>query len=447
MSSIVGWLIPVVSVVGLVVAWLFVSMLFRVVVPTNKVHIVQARKNTVSYGTGQEAGNVYFRWPSWLPRIGVTVIILPVDNFDVSLKAYEAYDKDRVPFVVDVTAFFRIKNTAVAAQRISSVEELHAQLTLIAQGAVRKVLAGANIDTIMLERAQFGESFTSDVRDQLDEWGVEPVKSMELMDIRDGHDSKVISNIMAKKTSHIDMESRTEVARNHQAAQMAEINAQREVDVRKQEAEQMVGERTAEKKRVVGIADQKSRQEVLAEEKVTAERDMDVKRVGMVKLAEITKAQQIVAAEQDRDTKVLVAEGNLEAKKREAEGIEIEGAAKAKAETAMQLAPVQAQITLAKEIGENERYQQYLVGLKAIEAQVQIGVAQAEAIGEADLKVIANAGTPTEGVSNLMQLFSSKGGTEMAAMVEAFAQSPLGKGLLGKIGVKTPASSASSAEG
>ena len=179
-----------------VVATVIISLMFRRVVSTNMVHIVQSRRKTLPYGTGQSAGNVYYQWPSWVPFFGVTVIALPVSNFDISLKDYEAYDKDRVPFMVDVVAFFRINDTARAAQRVSSIEELKAQLQQIVQGAVRKVLASALIDTIMLERAQFGSQFTEEVRDQLKEWGTEPVKSMELMDIRDAHGSKVISNII-----------------------------------------------------------------------------------------------------------------------------------------------------------------------------------------------------------------------------------------------------------
>ena len=58
------------------------ALFFRTVVPTNMVHIVQSQKSTTSYGTGEDAGNVYYEWPSWFPRIGVTVIKLPVSNFD-----------------------------------------------------------------------------------------------------------------------------------------------------------------------------------------------------------------------------------------------------------------------------------------------------------------------------------------------------------------------------
>ena len=363
----------------------------------------------------------------------MTVIQLPVSNFDLSLHDYEAYDTDRVPFVVHVTSFFRIADTALAAQRVASIEELKEQLTQIVQGAVRKVLASDKIDTIMLERSKFGLAFTQEVVEQLKQWGVEPVKSMELMDIRDGEGSRVIANIMAKKTSHIEMESRREVAENKRAAETAEIEAQREIDMRKQEAERAVGEKTAEKDKAVGIANEMARQEVLSQEKETRERHMAVTRVDEVRRAEIERDKQLVAAEQDKQTTVIIAEGQLAAQQREAEGIKALGEAKAAAERAMQLAPVEAQIVLAKEIGENAGYQQYLTTIEGIKAYTVVGGEQARALQAADVKVISNSGRAGEGMTNVMDLFSARGGTELASAVEAFAQSPLGASMLKRI--------------
>lgn len=411
------------------------AIMFRRVVPTNMVHIVQSKAATKPYGTKQENGNVYYKWPSWVPKFGVTVIALPVSNFDVSLASYEAYDKDRVPFVVDVTAFFRIKDTALAAQRVTGTEELHEQLSTVVQGAVRKVLASDNIDNIMLERAKFGKAFTDEVQEQLEEWGVEPVKSMELMDIRDGRDSKVISNIMAKKTSFIEMESRKEVASNTQSAEMAEIEAQRAIEVSRQEAEKLVGQQTAEKQKAIGIANQSSMQEILAQEKITKERTMEVKRVEQVKQAEIARDQAIVAANEKKQTTVIIADGDLEAKKKESEGIRVRGEAEADAEKAMQLAPVQAQITLAKEIGANKEYQQYLVTVEAVRAYTEVGKKQAEALQDADIKIISNAGKPLDGLGNVSDLFTTTGGTNIAGMIEALAQTPMGQAALNKLGI------------
>lgn len=425
--------------------WLATSIMFRTVVATNMVHIVQSRKKTMSYGTGQAGSNVYYSWPRWLPRIGVTMIELPVSNFDLSLQSYKAYDKERVPFELDLTAFFRIADTNTAAQRVPNVKELYEQLLKIVQGAARKILASHGIDQIMVDRATFGQQFTDEVKAELASWGVEPVKNMELMDIRDSEGSKVISNIMAMKASDIEMNSRTTVAGNIQAAETAEINARQAVDVQKQVAEEAVGKRTAEKEKNVGVANQQARQEVLEQERETATRTMAVKQVEQVKQAEITKEQEIVAAEQNKQTSIIIADGNLQAKQKEAQAIEAVGKAEGEAEKAKLMAPVSAQIELANKIAELAGYQNYLVMVEAIKAQQAIGVKQAEALAVADIKVIANTGgSPADGVKSAMDLFSSKGGTNLAAMVEAFSQSPLGKQVLETVGVSTTSAPVSS---
>jgi flotillin len=182
----------------------------------------------------------------------------------------------------------------------------------------------------------------------------------------------------------------------------------------------------------VGIADQMARQEILTQERETRERDMKVKRVEQVNQAEITRDEQIVAAEQEQKTTVIIAEGELEAQRREAAGIEAVGLARAEAEKAMQLAPVTAQIELAREIGTNEGYQRYLAILEAVKGYIEVGSKQAAALEAADVKVIANAGSPSEGMTGAMNLITSKGGTDLAAMLEAFAQSPLGSDILSK---------------
>jgi flotillin len=98
--------------------------------------------------------------------------------------------------------------------------------------------------------------------------------------------------------------------------------------------------------------------------------------------AEAAKNNAILSAEAQKETTTLVAQGQLESKRREAEGIALEGTARADAEKAMQLAPVQAQITLAKEIGANESYQKYLITIRQVEADQAVGIEQAKAIEE-----------------------------------------------------------------
>jgi len=419
----------------------------RRVVSTNEVHIIQSARKTVSFGKDQEAGNTYYEWPSWIPVIGITVIKLPVSVFSLRLKDYEAYDNGRLPFVLDLEAFFRIENSNVAAQRVAGYQELNAQLTSILQGAARTILASKTIEEIMQGRSEFGDAFTKEVNEQLKAWGVTTVKNIELMDIRDSRESQVIQNIMDKKKSEIEKESRIVVASNMKAAQNAEIDAAREIELNKQVAAEQVGIRTAEKDKAVGIANEKSQQEIKQQQKVTTEKTMEVARVQEIKAAEIAKDVNIVQAEEKRQTDViqaegqkqktvLIAEGTLEAQKREAEAIQVKGQATAEAEKALQLAPVEAQIVLAKEIGENQSYQQYLITIRQVEANQAIGVEQARALDKADIKVIANSGTVTGGISSLGELFTSQGGSNVGAALEGLAQSEIGKQLLDKFTTK-----------
>ncbi len=427
-------MMPIILVILSVILVLFlIAIVLRRVVETNEVHIVQSSKKTTSYGKDTVNGNTYYEYPSWLPVLGVTKIVLPVSVFDLELLSYEAYDVGRVPFIVDVTAFFRISDTNQAAQRVQNFNELNAQLLSITQGAVRTVLASCDIDEIMLERSKFGEQFTKEVEGQLKSWGISTVKNIELMDIRDSEGSHVIRNIMDKKKSLIEMQSRIEVAENLKTAEIAEIEAVKERDLQQQSAEQSVGERTAEKDRAVNVANEQASQKILDQKKVTAEKDMEVIKVQEVKQAEINKNVSIVKAEEDKDTTILIAEGALEETKRVAEGIRLEGDAKAEAERAMQLAPVRAQIELAQEIGENEGYQHYLISIEAVQANKEVGISQAAALEKAEVKVIANTGEPVKGVSNVMELFSTKGGTSIGGMLEGIAQTPEGKTIINKL--------------
>lgn len=415
----------------------------RRVVPTNMVHIVQSSKNSTPFGRGKPSGNTYYAWPSWIPIIGVTVTQFPESNFQVSLSDYSAYDSTRLPFIVDITAFFRIDNAETAAQRIATFEELKLQLISVLQGSVRRILATNKLEDIMQERASLGTQFTDEVTAQIKEWGVLPVKTIEFMDIRDAKDASVISNIMAKEQSRIEKESRVTVAINTQDAELKEIDAQRTVEVQRQDAAQQVGLRTAEKDKEIGIANEKAKQHIQEEAKLTAERNMDVLKVQEVRNAEIIKEVNVVKANQDKEvkvveaqaskeSKVLIAEGSLAEAKLNSEGITAEGIARGNAEKAILMAPVETQITLAKEIGENNGYQNYLISIKQVEVGRDVGIELAKAMQNADLKVIANSGDIQSGITQLGDVFSSKGGTNLTSMLAALAQSSEGKALLSK---------------
>lgn len=474
-----------VVIVLFIIRWI---LSLRRVVKPSEVHVVRRTKSTEIYGQpnsdlgkDETAGNVYYEIPIWMPIWGVEVQVLPLSNFSVNLEDYEAYDKDKLPFVVDVTAFFRIADYRQAASRIEDNETLESHLTSIVQSAVRSILANDTLDQIMTQRSIYGEKFTEEVIENLKEWGIVPVKSIELMDVRDKEGEKVISNIMEKKKSCIDMESRKEVAKNRQEAREAEIAAEKAIAIKEQEKAEEVGKRTADQEKAVGIAQEKSKQEIAEQKKITQEKDMDVIQVKTVRQAEIDKQEVIIKANAGKDkqridaeagvivagqqkeaqkieaeAKVLVAEqnekaathdaqaayvkktkeaeANLVATKKEAEGIEAKGAAEATAKEKLGNAEVAPQIELAKEIGNNEGYQKYLIEIRQVDAIKEVGVEQAKNLGNADIKIIANAGgNLNEGLNSVMELFSAKGGQSLGAMLEALAGSEAGQQILNKV--------------
>lgn len=438
----------------------------RRIVPTNVVHIVQRNNKTVSYGVGKES-NVYYRFPKWVPKLGVVVRELPVSNFGINLPDYLAYDKDRVPFIVDIKAFFRISDTNIAAEKVESFNDLKVQLNDVVQGAVRSILAKNKLEQIMEERSMFGQLFTESVENDLKSWGVEAIKSIELMDVRDANGSNVIRQIMAKRISAIDMESRTEVAQNTKKAENAELEAQKEIAVKRAETEKIAGEAKAKSDEAIGIAraeatknkgiaEQVSLSQIAKAEKETAEKNMDVVRVNQIKQAEIDKETAIILAEQNKKQSEIKADAEkykvetdakalLEAKKNQAlairevgfadaDSIKAKGLAEAEAKKEMELANVTAQTTLAQEIGENEGYQNYLIKIREIEISGDVNKVQyeslAEALNGADLKLLVNSGDVNSGLNSFSDILSSKGGSTVNGLIESLKQTPAGQGVI-----------------
>lgn len=449
--SVGSWIGIAVAALVLVLAIILVRWIFslRRVVAPNEVHVVRQGKKTLVYGRVESengAGNSYYEWPVWLPGIGVNVTPLPLSVFSINLDNYSAYDRDRLPFVVDIQAYFRISNYEVAASRITDFKELKSQLLGILQGASRSLLANEVLEEIMGKRTEYGDKFTSAVKQQLASWGVETVKNIELMDIRDANGESVIENIMKKKKSEIEKDSRVTVAKNRQAAETAEIEAAQVIELRQQEKLETVGKREAEVASGVKTAQEKAEQDVQEQKKITTEKAKAVKEVEVTRDAEIAKQAEVIKAETSKQQTIILAEGNLEAARQEAEGTRVKGQASGDAEKAIQMASVSAQIALAKEIGENHDYQQYLLGKQQIEATQAVGMEQAKNLTGANIKIIAGAGGVNQGITNAASALSPQGGFALGGMLEAMTSTEEGQKFMSALealmkgfqGFKTP---------
>jgi flotillin len=154
---------------------------------------------------------------------------------------------------------------------------------------------------------------------------------------------------------------------------------------------------------------------------------------GAAGAAEQEKRTLVIRAEGEKQKTVTIAEGDLQQAKLHAEGVKAEGEAKGAADTAIAMAPVNAQTALAKEIGSNEGYQRYLIEIRVVEKDETIGKANAQAIAAAkpEIKVIAN--TVGDGFGSVLDVLTPKGGTSIGGALEALAQTPVGKAVVAKL--------------
>ena len=430
--------------IGVAIAFYIVTKL-RKVVPTNEVHIVQRRTKSLPHGKGLQWGNVYLAWAPWVPFFWIAVQKLPLSIFSLQLNGYKAYDTWKVPFQVDITAFFEIKDPVLAAEKIFTITELKDQLNETVKWVVRKILASRDVVDIMESRSDIKEEFYKEVFSAVKAWGVD-LKNVEFMDIKDAEWSQVITNIMMKKRSLIESESEIEVAENQkkaiiekenktsearaQAAEaksradIIESDAQREAELKRIENEKLTQNKDIEKDRILSIQKEEAKQNFYDAEKNTKIKMLAVKQVEDEKTAEIAKSIEIIRAEEQKQKSIIDAEGakaqvELEAtwEKMRIESIwiakakELDYIGTAEAKNKAQMADALNVFTTAS--------LWFMVKQLEVELAEVVDLEKAKALQHADIKVISTWKNGWEWVNSFMDLFSANGGTNIGAMVEA----------------------------
>ena len=442
---------------------LYIITQLRKVVATNEVHVVQRKKDSVPYGKWMKAGNVYLAWPAWVPVFGVEVQRLPLSIFDLQLNGYKAYDVGKVPFQVDITAFFEISEPELAAEKVFSIGELKEQLNETVKGVVRKILAERDIVEIMESRSEIKDKFYEEVLWAVKSWWVE-LKNVEFMDIRDDDGSQVVTNIMMKKRSQIESESQIEVAENQKratiekenktaearaaaasaksGADIIESNSERDAELKRIENEKITQNQDIEKERILAVQREEAKQKVYESEKETTAKKLAVKQLEEEKNAEIAKNIELIKANEQKQKVIIDSQAEKEsitlkaqadktkveldahAKKTEIESI---GIAKAKALDYQGTAEAKNKTQMAEALNTFDSESiAYMVKELEVGLSEVVDLEKAKSLASADVKVISTGKDGGEGVNTFMDLFSANGGTNIGAMVEA-AKNALGE--------------------
>ena len=453
MTGLIAWPIWIITFVIFVI----IAVNLRKVVSTNEVHILQKWSKTIIKGKWFDGWNVYYHFPQWVPLFGISVTRLPLYVFDIKLNTYQAYDNGKIPFNVDVTAFFVIKDPELAAKRVADFKELKEQLVEVVKWAVRKTLAQYDIQAIMEARWELGAKFYEEVTNAVKEWWVE-LKNIEFMDISDSDGFEVIRNLLEKKRKTIETNSEKEVALKNKELAIAEAEANREREVAEAEAKKIAevkkieSEKEAklaqieadkltrtqevEKEKLVKLQEEDAKKSLYEKQKETKQKELEIRLLEEQKEAEIQKVKEIIDAEKEKEIEIknseakaksieLDAEAKAKAIELEAEAkqvsIEKEWIAKAKTIDYIGTAEAKNKLEMAKALNAfTEAALSYLATEMWYKYTSKVDLEKAKALEKADIKVISTGSNGNEGMNSFMDLFTSKGGANLWWMIESF---------------------------
>lgn len=361
-------------------------------------------------GDGKSA---YFRIPSWffLFNLGMTVHRIPLKIIPISVSNFLAFDKDRARFECNIIAYVTVNKPIRAAQRFSgSPEQLIAQVSKVVQATTRDATTKKAIREIINDRDGIIATIKEPLTNALGEWGLN-LNDIELVEFKDPEQgekegdkpSHVISDISSIIEEQINSEARQKNAEQKKVARLKEAVAEEEAKKRELTRDEEIGKRDAKRLELISAA------QALAKVK-----ELEIVKVQQVKTQEIEKERQLVEAEQrkqvemiNKEQKKLVGEGTRAQQEEEAKGlaapIREKGFAEAEAKEKLQAA-------LNKFGDEAIRA---LVAEKIVAMQEAVGLAGAEALKSADLKVFSGGD-------------GAKQGFELGQMIEGIVTSNQG---------------------
>jgi regulator of protease activity HflC (stomatin/prohibitin superfamily) len=137
----------------------------------------------------------------------------------IDIQKQQVMTKDNIPIEVNGVVFFKVQKVEDAIIKVQDYEYAIAQYS---QTALRDVIGGMTLDTILVERQQIGEEIRTIVDKETDQWGLD-VQVIKLQDIEVPDDLKRIMSRQAaaereKRANIIKSEGDREAAKNLAAA-------------------------------------------------------------------------------------------------------------------------------------------------------------------------------------------------------------------------------------
>ena len=198
--------------------WLYPIIFFAVIVVLSSIRIINQYEKGLVFTLGKFTG---IRNPGLnfvVPLIQRMVVVdMRVRTTDIQKQ--QVMTKDNVPVDVNGVVFFKVNKVDDAIIKVQNYKYAIAQY---AQTALRDVIGGMTLDTVLVERQQIGEEIRKIVDKETDQWGLE-VQVIKLQDIEVPDDLKRIMSRQAaaereKRAVVIKSEGDRDAAKNLAAA-------------------------------------------------------------------------------------------------------------------------------------------------------------------------------------------------------------------------------------
>lgn len=410
-----------VIVVSIVLVVMIASALYKVVEPT-EAHLVTTEsgrfvassdeKLTLKDKDGNEKlpKKAYYAIPSSVPFFGTQVRVMDVTIKDINVRV-DTIEKNQARFIADTSTKYRIKDVETAAETFSNDEQVQEQLQGIIASSVRAVTVKFDVVEARGNKQKMEEEIKQEMQPNFNNWGLELV-NFQVTDFKDTDDSKIISNISERREAEIESDTRINVAEKIKLARLKEAESEEASRQREIQRDQRIGEQEQLKNKAV------SEQQKEAQEKA-----YEVIRVNTIQQANIDKEKAIVLAKQNVETEQI----NKERKRLEGEGDRLKQEEQAKGLAA----PIREQGLANAEAKEKlqaalNKFQPNAIQALTAELQVQankeVGIATANALKEADIKVLAGGDHSGLDLAKLVESMSVASPNVAGAFMTRLAQ-------------------------
>lgn len=298
----------------------------------------------------------------------------------------------------------------------------------------------------MEARWDLATKFYEEITQAVKEWWVD-LKNIEFMDIIDAEWFEVIRNLLEKKRKAIESDSKNEVAKRDRDVEIVGAQAKKEAEVKRIEnekeaklaqieADKLTRTQEVAKEKMIRLQEEDSKREIFEKQKETKQKELDIRLLEEEREAEIQKVKEIIDAEKAKEIDIKNAEAKARAIEIDAEAraraveldakakqgaVEKEWIAKAKSIDYIGTAEAKNKLEMAKALNAFSQVTlQYLTQELNLKYNTKVDLEKAKALEKADVKVISTGSNGDEGINSFMDLFSSKGGANVGAMIESF---------------------------